>query len=55
MSNKDNISLTIFHLKELEIKINDIYYLLLNFINNNKLDLNQNKKNEEKNKNEISP
>ena len=36
MSNKDNISLTIFHLKELEIKINDIYYLLLNFINNNK-------------------
>ena len=60
-SNKDNFPLTIFHLKEIEIKLNDIYYLLLNFINNNKFDLNQNKneiqnnqKNEEKIKNDIS-
>ena len=42
-SNKDNFPLTIFHLKEIEIKLNDIYYLLLNFINNNKFDSNQNK------------
>jgi len=62
ISNIDNISLTIFHLKEIEIKLNDIYYLLLNYINNNnKLDLNQNKKwnskkqeNQEINKNDIS-
>ena len=60
VTNKDNLSLTIFHLKEIEIKLNDIYNLLLKFINNNKMDFNHNKneiqnnkKNEEK-KNDLS-